>query len=91
MDIVLAGMNFEICLAYLDDIIVFSRDGSSHLLRLRKLFDKLRQANLKLKLSKCRLLQMKLSFLGFIVSEEGVSIDPSKIDAIRNCPKSISL
>jgi len=62
MDTVLSGFNFEICLAYLDDIIVFSTDLKSHLTRLTQLFEKLREANLKLKPSQCCLLQKKWHF-----------------------------
>jgi len=49
MDTVLMGLNFNICLAYLDDIIVYSHDLSSHMERLEKLFQRLKEANLKLK------------------------------------------
>ena len=57
MDIVVACLNFEICLVYLDDIIVFNQSLRQHLDRLRTFFDRLRQANLKLKLSWCLLMQ----------------------------------
>jgi len=86
MDTVLMGLNFDICLAYLDDIIVFSRDLQGHLERLEQLFARLREANLKLKPSKCTLLQRKVSFLGYTLSEAGVSTDPSKIQAVQNWP-----
>lgn len=71
----MAGLNYEICLLYLDDIIVFSRDLHTHLERLELIFERLRQANLKLKPSKCCLLQRKVEFLGYNVSAEGVETD----------------
>jgi len=86
MDTVLSGLNLEICLAYLDDIIVFSTDLESHLTRLTQLFEKLREANLKLKPSKCCLLQKKVAFLGYVISQKGVETDPGKIEAIANWP-----
>jgi len=86
MDTVLVGLNFEICLAYLDDIILFSHDLDSHLERLQRLFDRLREANLKLKPSKCHILQRQVNFLGFTVSREGVDTDPTKIEAITQWP-----
>jgi len=46
MDTVLTGLNFDIYLAYLDDIIIFSRDLDSYLERLERLFARLREANL---------------------------------------------
>jgi hypothetical protein len=52
MDIVLSGLSFDICLAYLDNIIVFSEDESSHNNKLRVVLSRLQQAGLKLKPSK---------------------------------------
>jgi len=86
MDTVLTGLNFDICLAYLDDIIIFSRDLDSHLERLERLFTRLREANLKLKPSKCQVMQKQVTFLGFTVSQAGVGTDPSKIEAIQDWP-----
>jgi len=86
MDTVLAGLDFEICLAYLDDIIVFSRDAKSHLALLTQLFQKLREANLKLKPSKCCLLQKRVTLLGYVISQNGVETDPDKISAVVNWP-----
>jgi hypothetical protein len=78
---------FQVCLIYLDDIIVFSKDITSHLQRLELLFIRLRQANLKLKPSKCHLLQKEVSFLGFTVSSRGVGTDASKISSIVDWPR----
>jgi len=74
------------CLVYLDDIIVYSSTVEEHLLRLRKLFDRLRIAKLKLKPSKCNLLRAEVNFLGHVVSGEGVSTDPGKIEVVRDWP-----
>jgi len=86
MDTVLRNLNFEICLAYLDDVILFSRDLPSHMERLNKLFQRLREANLKLKISKCHILQKKVTFLGYSISQHGVGTDPDKISAVRDWP-----
>lgn len=86
MDIVLSGLNYLTCLAYLDDIIVFSQDLGSHLERLEELFRRLRKANLKLKPSKCSFLQRKVTFLGHLVSGEGIEADPEKITAVKDWP-----
>ena len=91
MDTVLMGLNFDICLAYLDDIIVFSHDLQSHLERLERLFQRLREANLKLKPSKCNILQKRVAFLGYTLSESGIETDPSKIEAVRNWPTPTNL
>ena len=91
MDTVLMGLNFDICLAYLDDIILYSKDISSHLDRLKQLFQRLREANLKLKPSKCVLMQKRVAFLGYTVSGEGISTDASKIEAVRDWPTPANL
>jgi len=57
MDLALHGLNFYMCLVYLDDIRVYSTTVEEHLIRLKKLFDRLRIAKLKLKPSKCHLLR----------------------------------
>jgi len=86
MDTVLSGLNYEICLAYLDDIIVFSNDLETHLQRLERLFVRLREANLKLKPSKCCMLQKRVTFLGYTISQAGVGTDPEKIAAVKDWP-----
>ena len=80
MDTVLTGLNYEICLAYLDNIIPYSHDLETHLEHLERLLIKLREANLKLKPSKCQLLQKQVHFLGFTVSQNGVGTDPDKVN-----------
>jgi len=69
MDLALSGLNYNMCLVYLDDIIVYSSSVEEHIERLGLLFEKLRKANLKLKPSKCRLLKTEVSFLGHVVPE----------------------
>lgn len=64
MDHTIVGLNYEICLVYLDDIIIFSTDISTHLERLELLFCRLRAANLKLKPSKCCFMRTSVNFLG---------------------------
>ena len=91
MDTVLMGLNFDICLAYLDDIILISKDIQSHISRLEMLFQRLRDAKLKLKPSKCSIMQKSVAFLGYIVSERGIATDPSKIQAVVDWPTPTNL
>jgi len=86
IEVAMMGLNFEICLMYLDDIIVFSRDVPSHLARLKMLSQRLSTANLKLKPSKCSLMRTSVGFLRYVISDEGVSTDPSEIEAIQSWP-----
>ena len=64
MDRVLAGLHWETCLFYLDDIIVFSSTWEEHLARLREVFERLRHAKLKLGAAKCTFAAKEVSYLG---------------------------
>ena len=91
MDLVLAGLNFETCLVYLDDIICFSKTFEQHLQRLGAIFDRLVAANLLLSAPKCSLFQPEVRFLGHVVGRSGIATDPSKIDAVLNWPPPTNL
>ena len=86
MDLVLTGLNLEVCLVYLDDILVFSKTADEHLDRLIQVLKRLKEANLKLKPSKCKLMQREVAFLGHIVSGAGISTDPEKVRLIKQWP-----
>ena len=57
-----------------------------HLHRLCGVFDRLREANLKLKPAKCAYCKSEVAFLGHIVSANGVIIDPAKVEKMKNWP-----
>ena len=78
---VLSGLTFAF--GYLDDILVFNPDMESHLKHLRLLFERLRSADLKLKEGKCNFLKKHLQYLGHIVSGEGITPLPKKLDSIQ--------
>ena len=86
MDLVLAGLTWECCLVFVDDIIVFSSTFAEHVERLGRVFDRLSLAGLKLKPSKCKLFQRRVSFLGHVVSGKGLEPDPAKVSAITEWP-----
>lgn len=67
---------------YVDDMIVKSRHKEDHLRHLRKLFVHLRKYRLKLNLNKCIFGVSHGKLLGFIISEKGIEVDPSKAKAI---------
>ena len=83
MDCALAGLAWNICLYYLDDIIVFSASWEEHLERLRAVFEQLRRANLKLGAAKCHLATREVSFLGYKVTPEGLEPEPKLMEAIE--------
>lgn len=86
MDLVLADLQWTTCLVYLDDIICFGRDFHEHLERLDEVLTKLRQANLKVKPTKCNLFSTQVQYLGHIISSGGVKADPAKVEAVRQWP-----
>lgn len=91
MDQVLEGLSWEICLCYLDDIVVFSATWNDHLARLRRVFERLREAGLKLKPSKCSLARRETTFLGHVISAEGLRADPRNLAAIHQVPTSTTV
>ena len=84
MELVLAGLTWESCLVYIDDVIVFSQTFAEHLVHLRQVFDRFRQANLKLKGKKCSFFCPQVKYLGHVISAEGVAPDPTKIQAMKD-------
>ena len=68
---------------YLDDIIVFSRTAEDHMEHLKKIFEALQVADLKIKVSKCKFFQKHVSYLGFLIGETGIRCDRSKVEAIN--------
>jgi len=86
MDFVLAGLTWECCLVFVDNILVFSSTFDEHVERLGRVFDRLSAAGLKLKPSKCKLFQKRVSFLGHVVSGKGIEPDPAKVSAVTEWP-----
>jgi Reverse transcriptase (RNA-dependent DNA polymerase)/RNase H-like domain found in reverse transcriptase/Integrase zinc binding domain/Chromo (CHRromatin Organisation MOdifier) domain/Integrase core domain len=82
----LKGLLDVICVAYMDDILIFSRNREEHAGHVRLVLERLRLYNLYIKLSKCDFSVEKVEFLGFIVSVAGVSMDPRRIQAIMEWP-----
>ena len=86
MDVVMTGLHFNICLVYLDDVILFSKTVDEHFERLIRILSRLLSAGLKLKPEKCSLMKRSVSFLGHIVSGAGIATDPDKTKAVSEWP-----
>lgn len=91
MELVLAGLHWKTVLIYLDDILIFASSFEQHVQRLGEVFERIISAGLKLKPSKCNLFRRKINFLGHVVSEEGVSCDPNKLEKVKNWPNPINV
>lgn len=86
MDLVLAGLDWSHCLVFIDDLVILGATFRTHLQNLQAVFQRLRDSNLRVKPSKCSFLQSKVHFLGHVVSRDGVSADPEKVDKVANWP-----
>jgi len=82
MDMVLAGLSYETCLVYLDDVIVFGSTFEELLHSTEVVSQRIRDAKLKLKPSKCSFFRPEVSFLGFIVSAAGIETQPEKVKCV---------
>ena len=78
-------------IVYLDDILIFSRTREEHLQHVRKVLEKLQQNKLLINLKKCTFLQKELIYLGFVIAENELKMDPEKVAAIVNWPSPTNL
>jgi hypothetical protein len=86
VDHVLSGLNWFICLCYLDDICVFSNTFEQHMERLTQVIERIKNTGLKFNAEKCKLFQKRIKFLGYEVSERGVEPDAEKVKVILDWP-----
>ena len=86
MEHVLVGLTWNITVPYLDDCIIFSKTPEQHIKRLQQVFQRFREANLKITPTKCPFFQTKVQFLGHVISKNGLEADPEKVKAFQNFP-----
>nr|GFC14206.1 reverse transcriptase [Tanacetum cinerariifolium] len=72
----------EFVIVFIDDILVYSKFEEEHEQHLRIVMEILRQKKLYAKFSKCEFCLQQVAFLGHIVSADGITMDPSKVEAI---------
>ena len=89
MNKVLKGLKFA--MTYLDNIIIFSQDELQHLEHLEIVFGRLQEGGLKMKCSKCDFFKSEIHYLGHLISPEGISPLPNKLDSIRHMPMPTSV
>jgi hypothetical protein len=73
-------------LVFFDDILVYNSSFEDHLLHLQQVFELLAVGQWKIKLSKCSFAQNQVSYMGHLITQQGVATDGSKISAISSWP-----
>lgn len=91
MEVILAGLTFDICLCYLDDVIVFGRNLAEHNHRLETILTRFREHDMRVKLTKCVFASPQVTYLGHSISQQGVTPDPSKVAAVQQIPSPCSV
>ncbi|KAK7906740.1 hypothetical protein WMY93_015352 [Mugilogobius chulae] len=86
MELVLKGLPWQICMVYLDDILIYSRSFSEHIEALEEVFTRIGAAGLRLKAKKCQLARDHVVFLGHVLSAEGLQPDPRNTCKVRDWP-----
>ena len=74
----------DFCTAYLDDILIYSENELDHQEHVRKVLLRLREAGLQADIKKSEFSVRRTKYLGFIISTEGIEVDPEKTETIRN-------
>lgn len=73
-------------IVYLDDILIFSKTHEEHVHHVKQVLQRLRDHSLWAKAEKCEFFKHSVDFLGYIVSDKGISMDPKKVDTITSWP-----
>ena len=86
MEHVLVGLTWNITVPYLDDCIIFSKTPEEHIKRLQQVFQRFREANLKINSTEGAFFQTIVQFLGHVISKNVLEADPEKVEAIQIFP-----
>lgn len=87
MNLVLHGLNWNIALAFLDDILVLGKCFMDHLRNLENIFQRFRTFKLKLKPKKCVFFQTQTEFLGRLVSKDGIEVGQEATRVVEEWPR----
>jgi hypothetical protein len=86
MDTVIRSLIGSECHVLMDDIICFSSSAEENAQRLKNILRRFDDANLQLHPGKCIFAQPRVKYLGFVLSEDGISASPDKVKAVRDSP-----
>jgi hypothetical protein len=74
----------QFVIVFTDDILIYSENEEDHAKHLRIILQRLREHKLYAKFSRCEFCLRKVHFLGHVLSEEGISVDPSKVQEVMD-------
>ena len=83
----LVGLVDVTCVVYLDDILIYSANEADHWGHVKQVLKRLRQFSLYASLKKCQFNTTTVDFLGFVVTTEGVIMDPERVATVRDWPR----
>jgi hypothetical protein len=86
MDIDFMGLIGDCVVVYMDSFIVFSKENTNHITQMRKVFNRCRRYGISLNPKDSVFVVDEGKMLGFIVSKEGIMIEPERIEAISKIP-----
>ncbi|KAI2661157.1 Transposon Tf2-6 polyprotein [Labeo rohita] len=86
MNEIFRDMLHQFVVVYIDDILIYSNDLSSHISHVKQVLQRLRKYQLYLKGEKCEFHQDRVQFLGYYISPEGIEMDPKKVAAVQDWP-----
>ena len=80
----LQGLVDDFCIVYLDDILIFSQSKEEHQRHLELICERLRQAELYAKPSKCAFYKDSIEFLSFVITNDGIKMDSERVKTIKD-------
>jgi len=85
-DVVLRNLIGVQCYVFIDDIVIFSKSAEEHAARLENVLETSDKANLQSHPGKCAIAQPQVNYLGYVLSDNGVSASADKVQAVKNYP-----
>jgi len=84
LDIILSGLKWQICLVYLDDVVIFSANAEQHVKDVDTVLHRLREAGVTLNLEKCTWFSDEVEYLGHIVRPGQLHVHNKNVDALKH-------